>query len=164
MASSLVKFYYLNFESDLYPSAQGVDNTGSIAGISEMISAHARNLRTLQVTTSLKGSSGRILMGPCEELKLLAGNGVLQVQVLKFKIYLNSLESKAEVENGFRRLEEVLMDPGWSALVCVSIDIFVNRRYKQFAAELELNSIPERYLGRLLSRGILSYKWKDLQY
>ena len=86
----------------MYSSAQ--DNTESLAGLSEIISANARNLRTLQVMTVLKGKHNHTLMiGLCEELKALAGNKVLQV--LKFTFSMEGCESKALVENAFRRLE-----------------------------------------------------------
>ena len=50
------------------------------------------------------------------------------------------------------------MDPGWSTLVCVAIDIVVECCYEGVAG-LELKSIPEMYLGGLSSRKILSFKW-----
>ena len=67
------------------------------------------------------------------------------------------------VKNVFRSLEEVLMGPGWSALVCVSIDIEV-ACCREAVEELRLCLVPELYLGRLSSRKILSYKWKDFVY
>jgi len=128
-----------------------------------MISVNARNLRTLQVITLFEGSySYTPMCGLCEELKALAGNKILQV--LKFTFIMNGSEPDALVENAFRRLEEVLMDPGWSALVCVSIDIVVACRYQWYAGLEQLNSVPEMYLGRLSSRKILSYKWADFVY
>ena len=95
----------------------------------------------------------------CEELKVLAGNNLNTVlQVLKFTFLVGGCLSKGLIENASRRLEEVLMDPGWSALVCVSIDILV-WCCGQGVAKLELNLVPEMYLGRLSSPKILSYKW-----
>lgn len=153
--------YDLNFESDLCYSSVHND-TESLAGLSEIISVNARNLRTLQVMTLLKGKRSHTLMiGLCEELKTLAGNEVLQV--LKFTFSMEGCESKALVENAFRKLEEVLMDPGWSTLVCVSINIVVRCCYRE-VARLKLNSVPEKYFGRLSSRKILSYKWEDFVY
>lgn len=161
MACLLVNLMILNFESDLYYSSVHND-TESLAGLSEIISVNARNLRTLQVMTLLKGKRSHTLMiGLCEELKTLAGNEILQV--LKFTFSMEGCESKALVENAFRKLEEVLMDPGWSALVCVSINIVVRCCYRE-VARLKLNSVPEKYFGRLSSRKILSYKWEDFVY
>lgn len=112
--------------------------------------------------TLLKGQRSHTLMcGLCEELKALAGNKVLQVLKLTFR--MNGCESKALIEDAFRRLGEVLMDPGWSALECVSIDIVVACCYQR-VARLELNLVPEMYFDRLSSRKILSYKWADLVY
>ena len=103
-----------------------------------------------------------MLIGICEELKALAGNNKV-LQVLEFSFLMGGCLSKGFVENAFRRLEEVLMDPGWSALVCVSIDMLV-QCCDEGVAKLELNVVPEMYLGRLSSRKILSYKWGDFVY
>ena len=127
-----------------------------------MISVNAQSLRTLQVITLFEGRHGHIPMcGLCEELKALAGSKVLQV--LKFIFIMNGSEPDALVENAFRKLEEVLMDPGWSALVCVSIDM-VDSSYQWYAELDQLKLVPELYLGRLSSRKILSYKWADFVF
>ena len=120
-----------------------------------MISINARSLRTLHVVTLLRGD---LVIDLCEELKALAGNKVLQV--LKFTLIMRFYESEDVVGNTFRKLEEMLMDPGWSALVCVSIDIVVSD-YECVGLDFELSSVPEMYLGRLSSRKILSYKWSN---
>ena len=97
----------------------------------------------------------------CEELKALAGNKVLQV--LKFTFRIDGCESKALVENAFRNLAEVLMDPGWSALVYVAIDIVVACCHQEVAG-LELNLVPDMYLGCLSCRKILFYKCAHFVY
>ena len=125
-----------------------------------MISANARNLRALHVETSFKEN---LMIGLCEELKALAGNQVLWV--LSISVDMDICESKALIEDVFRRLEEVLMDPGWSTLVQVWVDIKVVRwdflRPVTVGPDLELDLVPGAYLGRLSSRGILHYQWKD---
>ena len=71
-----------------------------------MISVNARNLRTLQVITLLKGKKFHTMCGLCEELRALAGNKAINkvLQVLKFTFRMDGCESKAFVENAFRRL------------------------------------------------------------
>lgn len=67
-----------------------------------------------------------------------------------------SSEPDSLVENAFRRLEEVLMDPGWSALERDSIGKVAGRSYQWYAGLEQLNSVPEMYLGCLSSRKFLS--------
>ncbi|KAF8808939.1 hypothetical protein BYT27DRAFT_7188471 [Phlegmacium glaucopus] len=134
-------------------------NTQSLAGLSEMISSNARNLRSLEVMSVFKSRRSHALMiGLCEELEALTGNNVLQF--LKITFVMDGCESRTLVETAFGRLEEVLMDPGWSALKCVSIEIHVRCCYRD-ARRLELNSVPEVYLSRLSGRKILDYKGPD---
>jgi hypothetical protein len=135
------------------------NHTESLAGLSEMISVNARNLRTLQLMTLLTGSqSPTPMIGLCEELEALARNNVFQI--LKFTFSMDGCESKAVIKSAFGRLEDVLMDQGWSSLMRVSIEIRV-RCCHWVAGKLGLESIPEMYLGRLLSRKILDYKCPD---
>ena len=124
-----------------------------------MISANARNLKSLQLMTVLTSSENHIpMIGLCEELEALAKNNVLQI--LKFTFSMDGCGSKAVVEAAFGRLEEVLMDQGWSTLMRVSIEITVEC-CRGVAGKLGLKSVPELYLGRLLSRKILDYKCPD---
>lgn len=128
-----------------------------------MISVNARNLKTLQVVTVLNGRQSHplsLMAGLCNELEALAGNKVLQT--LKFTFNMGGCESKAVVETAFSRLEEVLMDRGWSALMHVSIEIKV-MCCLWVAGRVELKSIPDMYLGRLSSRKILYYNCPDLE-
>ena len=128
-----------------------------------MISVNAQNLRTLQVITFLEGSQSHIPMcGLCEELKALAGNKVLQI--LKFTFIVNGPETDALVETAFTRLEEVLMDPGWSALVFVSIEMVDSSNFQWYMGLEHLISVPEMYLGRLSSRKILIFKWANFVF
>jgi len=99
------------------------------------------------------------MLGLCEELEALAGSKGLQV--LNFAFTMEGCESKSMVETSFGKLEEVLMNPGWSALKCVSIEVYVGCCLRD-ARRLELNSVPEMYLSRLSSREILDYKLSDI--
>jgi hypothetical protein len=136
------------------------NHTSSLAGLSEMISVHARNLRTLQVKTVLTGRQSHALMtGLCEELEALADNQLLQI--LRFTFSMDGCESRDVVETAFRRLDEVLMDQAWAALICVAIEIRVTCCY-WVAQELGLEVVPEMYLGRLLGRKILYYTCPDI--
>ena len=67
-----------------------------------------------------------------------------------------SSEPDSLVENAFRRLEEVLMDPGWSTLERDSIGKVLGRSYQSYAGLEQLNSVPEMYLACLSSRKFLS--------
>ena len=148
----------LTLKSDLFSSVPY--DTVSLTGLSEMISISARNLRTLHVNLRTLHVMTTLMLSISDELKALAGNNVLQV--LKISFVMGGCESECYIEDAFRSLEEVLMDPGWSALVCVSIDIEVECCRE--AAKRKMYSVPEMYLGRLLSRKILSYECEDFVY
>jgi hypothetical protein len=96
-----------------------------------------------------------MLVGLCEELEALAGCNVLRV--LNFKFTVDGCESKTWLKDAFERLEEVLMSTGWSALKRVFVEIRLGCCSRQ-GERLHLESLPELYLSRLSSWGILVYK------
>lgn len=132
----------------------------NLLGLAEMVSLSAHNLRTLEFTGPLKSKPNDLmLVGLCEELEILARYNVLEI--LNLQIIVDGCESKTFVVATFRRLEEVLMSTGWSALKRVEVEVVVKCCNATKGAQmLNLASVPELYLSRLSSWGILVYKFQ----
>lgn len=131
----------------------------NLSGLAEMVSLSARKLKTLQFQGPLNSSGGLTLTGLCEELEALAGYNDLQH--LNFIITVDGCESRDLVKTGFGRLQEVLLKTGWSTLKGVSLEVVTRCCYRQ-SKKLDLESLAERYLTRLLSWGILDYKVRPI--
>lgn len=114
----------------------------------------ARNLKTLEFTGPLPIEL--MLVGLYEELETLMGHDNV-LQVLNFRIIVNGCESKTLLMTTFRQLEQVLMNTGWSALKRIFIQVTIGCCSRR-ADGLMLKSLPELYLIRLSSRGILVYE------
>jgi hypothetical protein len=130
----------------------------NLSGLAEMVSLSARKLKTLQFM-GLNPSGGSMLAGLCEELEALAGYNNLQH--LNLIITVDGCESRDLVNTGFGRLQEILLKTGWSTLKGVSLEVVTRCCYRQ-AKKLNLESLAERYLSRLLSWGILDYKVRPI--
>lgn len=131
----------------------------NLSGLADMVSLSAHNLTILEFTGPLKSKPNDLmLVGLCDELETLARyTNVLQV--LNLKIIVDGCESKTFVETAFGRLEEVLMNTGWSALKRVLVEVVVKCCNASRGAQmLNLASVPELYLGRLSD--LLVYKFQ----
>jgi hypothetical protein len=136
----------------------------SIAGLHDILSPSARTLKFLDLNVFLYDSDhpGQEL---AEELEAMAGHNVLQA--LSFKVYVDVRNGHATEEfigSFFQRVEKVLVEPGWSALRQVSIEVIItcwpseSREDSEKLSE-ELQSLPDKYLSCLPKLESVAFKY-----
>ena len=109
-----------------------------------ILSSSARTLKELDLKVRYYGP--RPIPRLCEEFEEMAGHNVLEV--LSFEVFVNG-EEEDSIGSAFKKLEEALVKPGWSALRQVSFKVSINRwsRSTQFFEALQF--LPDKYLGHL---------------
>ena len=120
-----------------------VDFRRSVVGL---LSLSARTLKVLDLTLFLYRFSFPPLSGLCEELETMAGHNMLES--LSFEIKVDSHETEDFIGSVIQKVEEVLVNPGWSNLRQVSFKVFCLTWADK--AKLEaLRSLPDKYLSHL---------------
>ena len=116
----------------------------SLVGV---LSSYARTLKVLDLTVFLKHYRVPPLSGLCEELEAMAGHNVLEA--LSLEIYVHIHHTVDFIGSIIRKVEDVLVKPGWFTLRQVSFKL--SCEYSAGSAELceALQSLPDKYLSQL---------------
>jgi hypothetical protein len=120
----------------------------SLVGV---LSSSARTLKALDLSVCLYDNLKKnsvFLGGICEELEALAGHNVLEA--LSFEVEVLNYVTERFLGSTIRKVEKVLVKPGWSMLRQVSFKVSIALKHppKNFKA---LQSLPDKYL-RYLSK------------
>jgi hypothetical protein len=125
-----------------------------IEGLYSILSPSARSLKVFDLTLSLHS-----VPGLCVELEAMAGNNVLEA--LTFAVEVDGYEAEDDIGSKIYKVEEVLIEPGWSALrqVTFKVEIACCLVPKEDSAKLSevLQSLPDKYLNRLSKQLELNY-------
>ena len=126
-------------------------------------SPSARTLKVLDLSVSLwypSANGSVILGGTCEELEALAGHNMLKA--FKIRVDINSNDSISEegfIGSAFKKMENALVKPGWSALRRVSFEVPITGRNCKMLCEA-LQSLPHKYLNRLSNLESVTFKYQ----
>ena len=127
----------------LYNGYQG------FVGLHDILSLSARTLKVFDLSVPFFNSPVA-LTGLWEELEAMAGRNMLED--FSFEVQVNSDLKEDLVGSIFRKVEEVLVKPGWSASVLRQVSFKVgirplNLKYSHGAKLPEaLQSLPDKYL------------------
>ena len=128
----------------------------SLVGV---LSTTPRTLKVLDLTVSTSQREYFLppLAGLCEELEAMAGHNTLEV--LSFKVLVDSRHPFDSVGSTIQEVENVLVEPGWPALRQVSFKLAV--RDCGGCAELieALQSLPDKYLNRLSKLESVAFRY-----
>ena len=114
---------------------------GSLVGL---LSPSAHTLKALDLTVFLY-QHFPLLAGVCEELETMAGHNMLEA--LSFEVYVGVHNTEDFIGRTIRKVENVLVKTGWSALRQVSFEVkSLEDDAKMFEA---LQSLPDKYLSQL---------------
>ena len=121
----------------------------SLVRLYDILSSSLRTLKVLDISVSIWDSNPLPLAGLCEGLEAMAGHNNLEA--LSFEVYdVEEQDSEDFIGSEVQRVENVLVQPGWSALRQVSFKITITcwggsaKLYKAL-----VQSLPDKYLGRL---------------
>ena len=112
-----------------------------------LLSPSARTLKVLEFTVFLYHHSVRLLTRLYEELEAMAGHNMLEALFFEVQIYSDGTDVIGSL---IQKVEEVLAQPGWSALKQVSFKVLVVcGLLKEDCAKLSeaLQSLPDKYLS-----------------
>ena len=124
-------------------------------GLHDVLSPSARTLKEFDFTISLY-SIPQPLTGLCEELEAMAGNNVLEA--VSFEVLIDGGETEDLIGSTFRKLEEVLVKPGWSALRQVSFKVSVASWRTELCEALQ--SLPDNYLSHFSKLGSVAFNYE----
>ena len=119
----------------------------------DILSPTACTLKVLDLTVPLHNESLSLsLAGLCEGLEATAGHYTM-LETLSIEVQVDGFESEYFIGSIIQELEEVLLEPGWSALKQVSFKISIAccRASREAITELseEIQSLPNKYLSYL---------------
>ena len=120
-----------------------VDIGMSLVGV---LSTGARTLKVLDLTLSLYQYRVSPLAWLCKEFEAMTGHNTLEV--LSFEVLVDSHHTFDSVGSTIQQVENILVEPGWSALRRVSFELIINRGGSAELTEA-LQSLPDKYLSRL---------------
>ena len=121
-----------------------VDIGLSLVGV---LSTSARTLKVLDLTVSLYQYRVPPLAGLCEELEAMAGSNSLEA--LSFEVRVDAHHSEDFIGSTIRKVENILVEPGWSALRQVTFKLPVKRWAESAELTEALQSLPDKYLSHL---------------
>ena len=148
-----IRFFLQNAKSleKLHLSSIGDQN---FEELHDILSASAGTLKVLELTLSLyeddDGSVNLPLEDLCEELEAMAGHNILEA--LSFEVEVRRDETADDIGSMIQNLENVLVEPGWSALRRVSFKVPVACCLVQDSGWLseDIESLlPDKYLNNL---------------
>ena len=135
--------YLLQNAKSLEKLHLSVDFRRSLVGL---LSFSARTLKVLDLTLFLYRFSVPPLAGVYEEMEAMAGHNMLET--LSFEVKVDGHETEDFIGSVIQKVDEVLVNPGWSALKQVSFKISCLSRAN--GAKLEaLRSLPDKYFNHL---------------
>jgi len=117
----------------------------SIVGV---LSSGARTLNVLDLTVSLYHHVVHPLAGLCEELEAMAGHNALEAISCNIRVDSHH-DTEDSIGSAIRKVENILVKPGWSALRQVSFKLLVDRPVGSAELTEALQSLPDKYLSHL---------------
>ena len=123
----------------------------SLVRLYDILSSTSRTLKVLDFSLSLRDSDQLLpLAGLCEGLEAMAGHNTLET--LSFEVFVDEDETEDSVGSEVQRVENVLVQPGWSALRQVTFKIAITCWGGPESQELYktlVQSPSDKYLSRL---------------
>ena len=96
----------------------------SLERLYDILSSSLRTLKLLHISVSIYDSDPLPLAGLCEGLEAMAGHNTLEA--LSFEVFVDQHETEDYIESEVKRVEKVLLQPGWSALRQVSFKVTIS--------------------------------------
>ena len=122
-----------------------VDAGQSLVGI---LSTSARTLKVLDLAVFLHHYRVPQLAGLCEELEAMMGDNILEALFFEFHVTVGHT-TEDFIGSIIRKVENILVKPGWSALRQVSFKFTPTHRGVGEELSEALQSLPDKYLSHL---------------
>ena len=129
----------------------------SIVGLHDILSPILRTLKVLHLTTPLHCIFPLRLY---KELEAMAGHNVLEA--LTYAINVSGRETEDDIGPIIRKVGEILIKPGWSALKQVSFKVVIARMVPKEVTEKlceVLQSLPDKYLNHFSNSKRLEFNY-----
>ena len=121
----------------------------SLVRFHDILSPSARTLKFLEFTVFLcEFSDFRRFEELWEGLEAMAGNNILEA--LSFEAHAKGFIEENSIGSEVRRMEKVLVKPGWSALRQVSFKVTIARHRNGPLNKALVQSPPDKHLSHLL--------------
>ena len=120
----------------------------SLARLCDILSSSSHTLKVLEFSVSMYNSYPLPLAGLCEALEAMAGHNKLEA--LSFEVHVGEHETEDSIGCEVQRVENVLVQPGWSALKQVSLKVIIScweDSAKLYKAPVQF--LPDKYFSRL---------------
>ena len=138
-----------------------------LVGLHDILSLSARTLNVFDLSVPFYNSPVT-LTGLCEELEAMAGRNMLED--FSFEVQVNNDLKEDLVGSVFRKVEEVLVKPGWSASVLRQVSFKIGIRPVNYNAKLSealsvaLQSLPDKYLSHLPKHESIAFNFSAYVY
>ena len=122
----------------------------SFVRLYDILSSSSRTLKVLDFSVSMYNPYPLPLAGLCEGLEAMAGHNTLEA--LSFEVHVDEDETEDSIGSELQSVENVLVQPGWSALRQVSFKVAITYCGGLVNEELYktlVQSPPDKYLSRL---------------
>ena len=116
-------------------------------GLHDILSLSPRTLKVFDLSLSLSYAVCLALTGPGGDFETMAGRNMLEALFCELQVDGNaSVDALGSI---LRRVEEVLMKPGWPALRQVSFNVEILPLGDSVSLSEALQSLPDKYLSHL---------------
>ena len=116
-------------------------------GLHDILSLSPRTLKVFELSLSLSYAVCLALTGPGWDFETMAGRNMLEALFCELQVDGNA--SVDVLGSILRRVEEVLMKPGWPALRQVSFNVEILPLGDSVSLSEALQSLPDKYLSHL---------------